>query len=90
MEQSQFGKIEKILADSYALDVDDELGFTSFSVFDGNPFLVVEFTDGSGVLEFSQDNNDEVEILSRDPLIFNLRDTYGFLHVIKPLMLTRL
>ena len=90
MEQSQFGKIEEILVDSYALDVDDCLGFPSFSAFDGDPFLVVQFTDGSGELEFSQDNNDEVEILSRDPLIFNLKDVDGYPHVIKPLLLTKM
>lgn len=87
MDKITFEEASEILINAYALDVDGYLSLPFFPDFDGEPFMTLNFQDGGLDTDFVEDNNGEVEVLMKEPLILIMKDTAGDTHEIKPLVL---
>lgn len=90
MNKISFEKASELLLNAYAIDADGYLALPFFPYFNGDPFMTLSFNDNGLDLDFSPDNNEEVEVLMSSPLVLIMKDTGGDTHELKPLALMEL
>jgi hypothetical protein len=86
MEKIPFQQLAELLFEkTIAVEIDGYLTFPRFNGEPGEPFMEVLLDQTGEELDFHEDNNGEIEVVSRIPLVMNLLDTRGDIHEIIPL-----
>lgn len=86
MEKIPFQQLAELLFEkAVAVEIDGYITFPQLNEEPGEPFMKVMLDQTGEELDFHEDNNGEIEVISRIPLVMNLLDTRGDLHEIIPL-----